>query len=308
MVRGIERRRIVRNAKDRNEFVERLGALALETKTNVHAWALLGNHAHILLASGPKGLSTFMRRLLTGYASWFNRRHDRHGHLFQNRYKSIVCDKEIYFRELVRYIHLNPLRVGEASDLVVLRTHKWCGHSTVIGMVERPWQDREHVLQEFGGDERSAIARYEVFIADGVEQGNRPELVGGGLLRSLGGWSEVRTLRSKHLRVQTDERILGSGDFVESMLQEASRQMEHELRARRRLKSVDSLIEQRCREEGIGVQELRQGTRRRDVARVRQELARELVKEYGMPMAEAARKLGVSTSGICRALSRLKAS
>jgi hypothetical protein len=175
-----------------------------------------------------------------------------------------------------------------------------------MGMLERPWQDREHVLHEFGDDERSAIAGYEVFIADGIDQGNRPELVGGGLLRSLGGWSEVRTLRSKHLHVQTDERILGSGDFVESMLQEASKQMEHELRARRRLKKVDSVIRQTCREEGILLRELQQGTRRRDVARVRQELARKLVEEYGMPMAEAARKLGVSTSGIYRALSRLK--
>ena len=64
---------------------------------------------HILLKSGPAGLSRFMRRLLTGYAVSYNIRHQRHGHVFQNRYKSIVCDEDAYFQELVRYIHLNPL-------------------------------------------------------------------------------------------------------------------------------------------------------------------------------------------------------
>ncbi len=111
MVRGIERRRIVDDEEDLKEFVARLGAVARETATSVYAWALLTNHAHILLSSGVQGLSKFMRRLLTGYAVAYNIRHRRHGHLFQNRYKSIVCDEDSYFTELVRYIHLNPLRV-----------------------------------------------------------------------------------------------------------------------------------------------------------------------------------------------------
>jgi putative transposase len=110
MIRGIEQRRIVNDDQDRREFVQRLGALAEETQTLVYAWALMSNHAHLLVCSGPLGLATFMRRLLTGYAVSYNRRHRRHGHLFQNRYKSIVCEGDSYFTELVRYIHLNPLR------------------------------------------------------------------------------------------------------------------------------------------------------------------------------------------------------
>ncbi len=102
MVRGIERRRIVDDKQDRREFVARLGTVAIETGTSVYAWAILSNHAHILLSSGVQGLSKFMRRLLTGYAITYNIRHRRHGHLFQNRYKSIVCDGDSYFTELVR--------------------------------------------------------------------------------------------------------------------------------------------------------------------------------------------------------------
>ena len=84
----------------------------------VYAWALLPNHAPLLLRSGAPGLPQFMRRLLTGYALGDHRRHKRVGHLFQNRYKSIVCEEDAYFRELVRYLHLNPLRAHLAVHLV----------------------------------------------------------------------------------------------------------------------------------------------------------------------------------------------
>jgi putative transposase len=90
-------------------FLERLGKLLLETNTGCYAWAFLPNHGHFLLRTGGVPLATLMRRLLTGYVVSFNRRHKRHGHLLQNRYKSIVCQEEAYLQELVRYIRLNPL-------------------------------------------------------------------------------------------------------------------------------------------------------------------------------------------------------
>ena len=92
MIRGIEKRRIVDDDTDRRDFVRRLGTLAEETRTPIYAWALMTNHAHLLLCSGALGLAKFMRRLLTGYAVSYNLRHRRHGPLFQDRYKSIVCD------------------------------------------------------------------------------------------------------------------------------------------------------------------------------------------------------------------------
>lgn len=117
MIRGIERKRIVDDEQDRRNFVLRLGKLTSETSTSIYAWALMSNHAHILLSSRQRGLAQFMRRSLTGYAVSYNLRHRRHGHLFQNRYKSIVCDADSYFMELVRYIHLNPLRVRRVASL-----------------------------------------------------------------------------------------------------------------------------------------------------------------------------------------------
>ncbi len=120
IVRGIERRNIVDDDQDRQNFVVRLGRVAAESHTAIYAWALMGNHAHVLMRSGPGGIAAFMRRILTGYAISYNRRHRRYGHLFQNRYKSIICEEEAYFTELVRYIHLNPLRAGIVDTLARL--------------------------------------------------------------------------------------------------------------------------------------------------------------------------------------------
>src|SRR5688572_16096004 len=151
MIRGIEKKRIVLDEQDRRDFVRRLGLLAVETKTAVYAWALMSNHAHLLVCSGAVGLAKFMRRLLTGYAVSYNLRHRRHGHLFQNRYKSMVCDAESYFAELVRYIHLNPLRVGLVKNVSALERYPYCGHAVIVGQIRHEWQDRDHALSWFGG-------------------------------------------------------------------------------------------------------------------------------------------------------------
>ena len=106
MGRGIERKKIFTNDTDRNDFIDRLAGLAEEGAMDVYAWVLMPNHFHILCKTHNRPLSSSMRKVLTGYVVNFNRRHRRYGHLFQNRYKSIVCQEDRYLKELVRYIHL----------------------------------------------------------------------------------------------------------------------------------------------------------------------------------------------------------
>ena len=125
MIRGIERRKIFRNDKDREDFLDRLSTLLPKTETSCYAWVFLPNHTHFLFRTGTIPLATLMRRLLTGYAVSFNRRHKRHGQLFQNRYKSIVCQQDVYLRELVRYIHLNPIRAGIVRTLTELNKYDY---------------------------------------------------------------------------------------------------------------------------------------------------------------------------------------
>ena len=133
MARGIERRDIFKDDKDRKSFLVRLAVILEETKTQCYAWSLIPNHFHLLLRTGPTPLSKVMRRLMTGYAVTFNKRYKRSGHLFQNRYKSIVCEEDPYLLELIRYIHLNPLRAGLVDDLKKLDKYPWTGHSAILG-------------------------------------------------------------------------------------------------------------------------------------------------------------------------------
>jgi putative transposase len=109
MVRGITRDDIFYDNIDRDQFIERMARIFGEGKTICYAFAFMSNHVHLLLRTGLVPISATMSRLLTGYAVSFNRRHKRSGHLFQNRYKSILCEEAPYLLELVRYIHLNPL-------------------------------------------------------------------------------------------------------------------------------------------------------------------------------------------------------
>jgi len=147
------------------------------------------------LRSAPSGIALLMRRLLTGYAVSYNRRHKRHGQLFQNRYKSIICQEDAYLQELVRYIHLNPLRAKIVIGLKELDRYSYSGHSALTGKKKRQWQDIEYVLGFFGPRVSEARKGYESYVKKGIPLGRRPELVGGGLIRSLGGWDEVKKMR-----------------------------------------------------------------------------------------------------------------
>jgi hypothetical protein len=149
--------------------------------------------------------------LLTGYAVTFNRRHARSGHLFQNRYKSIVCEEDPYLLELLRYIHLNPLRAGLVKDLDELDHYPWCGHAVVLGQKTLAGQEIGEVLALFAKKTKTARHSYRQFLFDGIALGKRPDLVGGGLRRSQKLESDTSVL------VDYDERVLGGGDFVAAL-------------------------------------------------------------------------------------------
>jgi REP element-mobilizing transposase RayT len=304
ILRGIEKRHIFGDDLDRENLVIRMGQLASDTKTKIYAWSLLTNHAHLLIRSGPEGLPQYMRRLLTGYAQAYNRRHKRYGHLFQNRYKSIVCEEEVYFQELVRYIHLNPLRAGLVQNLVQLDRYPWSGHGVLMGKVKYSWQDADYVLSWFGKKVGQARRTYHRYVSEGIKQGRRPELVGGGLIRSLGRWSAVQSLRRSGQEVLTDERILGTDDFVERMLGEADPKARRLFSSRLRDKEVLQFMEERCGKDGISVRELQMGSRRGMIPGIRSDLAWKLARGWGFSLAEIARQLGVSTSAISQILRR----
>lgn len=289
MVRGANQSALFEDEQDRARFLERLGEKVTEARASVYAWALMDTHAHILFKSGQEGISAVMRKLLTWYAQYYNRRHRRRGHLFENRYKSILCDEDHYLLPLIRYIHLNPVRAGVIKVLKKLDSYPWSGHSTIMEKTRHDWMDTAYVLSLFANRKRAARSAYRTFIAEGMGMGRIPELTGGGLIRSKGGWSQVLSARRKGQAEESDERILGSGDFVNAILKEAEEKTRAQLKLRR-----------------IRPRELESGSRRRKVCVVRAAIGKRGLDELGLSMAEIARHVGVSTSSIARAVARLE--
>ncbi len=245
-----------------------------------------------------------MRRFLTGYAITYNLIHHRHGHLFQNRYKSIICDENLYFTELVRYIHLNPLRAKLVKTLEELDRYRYCGHSVLMGKVKYECQDIDCVLKVFGDKEGEARRAYRDFVKGGIDSGRRPELVGGGLIRSTGDWSEVMSLRRRGEQKLTDERILGGADFVKEVLEDADEKLRKRISANDQREKIKKVIQDICKKEGVNIKELQSGSRRDIISIVRAKITFKLVEMYGVPLAEIARNVGVSTSAVSKILKR----
>ena len=305
IIRGIERRNIFRDNRDRDNLLERLGRLLLETKTACYAWAFLPNHAHFLLRTGEIPLATLMRRLLTGYVVSFNRRHKRHGHLLQNRYKSIVCQEDIYLQELVRYIHLNPLRAGIVPNLASLNSYPYCGHSALMGKRKRPWQNVQYVLHSFNKTVHRARREYFSYVEAGVEQGRRRDLIGGGLVRSLGGWAEAEKLRLRgQNHIKSDERILGDSDFVESLLAQAEEHYTRQCALRRRGYDLEKIAERVAEIYKMNVREVFARGRQQQRVSARSLFCFWAVRELGMSLTVLARRLGMSPPGVGYAVQR----
>jgi REP element-mobilizing transposase RayT len=301
MVRGIERCTIFRDDKDLGRFMDRLEKQAESTGTKVYAWALIPNHFHLLIRSGTAGISTFMRRLLTGYAVTYNRRHNRCGHLFQNRYRSIICDEDSYLLELVRYIHLNPIRAHIVDTMEELDRYRWSGHKSLIAKQPLAWQDRERVLGYFGKTEQIARQNYRRYVAEGISQGHRPELTGGGLIRSLGIKNKTEFKMADH--VLTDERVLGTGDFVKEILEKVSKRELNPLPQRQ--EKADQIVTAQCQKAGINTAMLTGGSKTGFIVKARADIATKLIYELGYSYAETARRLGVTTAGICKMMKRV---
>jgi REP element-mobilizing transposase RayT len=214
MGRGLERRHILATSADKRDFIDRLEAGLSETGTQCLAWALMGNHYHLLLRAGSNPLADLIRKLLGGFATAYNRRHSRVGYVFQNRYKSVLCNEAVYLLataynrrhsrvgyvfqnryksvlcneavyllELVRYIHLNPLRAKIVENLSILDRYRWTGHAVLMGNQRLDWQHTETVLEHFGHDTMAARCGYRAFMMKGMSTAPEVDLGGGGLIR-----------------------------------------------------------------------------------------------------------------------------
>jgi putative transposase len=296
--RGIERRSIFVDQEDYEDFLRRLSSGLEKTKSRCYAWALMPNHFHLLVRCSELPLSELMRRIMGSYAGYFNRRHRRAGHLFQNRYKSILCQEEVYFLELVRYIHLNPVRARMVQSMGQLDQFPWTGHGTLVGKKDHSWQSREEVLERFHRRERPAVLGYRKYIEDGWGMGKRNDLVGGGLRRSAGGWEGVRARKRDGDVWQSDARILGDGGFVSDVLAAAEEKLSVKERLKREGWTLEKIIERSCAEAGIERGDLYRKGRGNAIAKAKGILSYWSAEQLGISRKILAQSLGVSQQAI----------
>ena len=178
--------------------------------------------------------------------------------------------------------------------------YPWSGHSCLMGNCPDEWQDTETLLTYFSPSRKRAVKKYASFLADGVSQGRRPELTGGGLVRSQGGWFEVVSQRRKGERTVADQRVLGSGEYIETLYSEADRKQKETLRLLTRKVDLSTLSKQISEREGVREEDLRSGKRMRRVVNVRKLFCQLTVNKMGYSGADVARFLGISTSAVNR--------
>jgi len=170
ITRGNNRQSIFRDDHDRKKYLERLAYYCEEKEVHLLSYCLLTNHVHLLLETPKGNLSRMMQPFQTSYTVYFNKRHGRSGHVFEQRYKAFVVDKDNYLLQVSRYIHLNPV----ASKLVQRpQEYKWSSYRAYVQDKTGSGLHREIILDQLGGKGRERVARYREYVEGGVKRGER---------------------------------------------------------------------------------------------------------------------------------------
>lgn len=193
MLRGNGGQPVFLTDDDRYRFYLLLQEGANRFGFRVHAFCLMKNHIHLALQCGDIPISRAMHNLSFRYTRWINWREKRAGHLFQGRYKAVLVDGDSYLLELVRYIHLNPVRAGMVESP---EEYPWSGHSAYLGKEVLLWLTRDWVLGQFGETVVKSRAGYMRFVLEGLNEEHRPEFHGSG----------------------NDTRLLGDDNFMDKCL------------------------------------------------------------------------------------------
>jgi REP-associated tyrosine transposase len=283
-LRGNDRRAIVRDEEDRGRFVDSLGASVLRHGVILHLYCLMENHAHLLVETPHANLSAFMQNFQTRYVVWFNRRHQRSGHLMQGRYGARLVEADRYLLQLSRYLHLNPVRTRVAERLSLpeqvryLRRYRWSSYLSYIGEAGRPeFLTERPILEQVGGRGRQQRQRYAQYVEAGLaERDEAMEVLLGGATRSVGSERFQAEIEQRH-----ETRVKQSGRREDAAFRRPGRRAE--------VGRVQGVVA-----EVLG-QEVRAFERQRKGGWERALLAKALVEQAGMTQREAAGVMGLKT-------------
>ncbi|MCM0080006.1 transposase [Geomonas sp. Red32] len=299
IVKAVPGQRLFEDDTDRDTFLSMLKPLLARTGTRCLAWVLLPDHFHLLLRPTTYRLTTLMLPLLVGYARGFNKRHGRRGRLFRGRYKSVACEDNTVLKELVRYLHLHPLRSGEVAKYRDLERHPWCGHGAIIDSSMQGWQSVDEVLGRFGRKRERCLLAYRRFVKAGRGQGERRELAGGGKRR-------VRRLGVEARPTRCDARMLGTSAFVQEIVEAQQWQRapvrgraENIYTPRRAVVSLSELVEKVAAAVGLSPEQVRRRCRAPEVRKARSVICYLAYIRNCHPGKAVAAELGMAHATVC---------
>ncbi len=300
MCRGIEKAVIFRDDIDRKRFTEIVRATVRQTRTTCLAWSLMPNHSHQALQTGPTPISKVMHRINTAYACSFNARHGRVGPLYQGRFRSIPVESEAYLHELIRYIHLNPLRGGLVRNLEELAAYEWSGHAALVSGTDDGILDVAAVAGLFAGQGCTAQAAIREHMLQGWIGGERP-IDPEELLNRL-------RLETRHDRAAPRTPLVVSRSFAAGLMTDIAAAID--ARSRRQslfaaagwtTESIRALV---CRRLRIPTRRVASGARTRSVSRARAVIAWLATEYLGASRAEIARAVGVRHQAVRGCIAR----
>ena len=268
IVRGNQRQKTFTTDRDYQAYLERLAKYRKAYRVTVHAYCLMPNHVHLLLECSDVPLSRFMQGLQQSYTQYFNRAHHKVGHLFQGRYKAIICEKDEYLLELVRYIHLNPVRCGLVRKV---ERYRYSGHHAYLGGKETEVMNPGPVLKLLGGTKQ-----YGKFVLDGLGDGHREE------------YYDVE-----------DQRFLGPQEFGEKVVEEAGGE-----ERRKHKEPLARAVERLAERLRTSPEVLRGSDRSWKKARARKLAAHILIRRMGFSVKEVAAYLGRDATSISALITR----
>jgi len=272
MLRGNGGQAIFFTEADRYHFYLLLQEGVFRFGHRIHAYCLMNNHVHLAIQVGERPLSKIMQNVAFRYTRWINRRQKRVGHLFQGRYKAILVERDNYLLELVRYIHLNPVRVGWVKDP---KEYRWSSHVDYLGGNQNPWLSTEWILKQLGDTERKAMRGYAKFIWEGIKEGYREEFHSGG-----------------------DGRILGEDRFIERVLAKAGIEKDKPV-------SLDKIVNKVCHHYGLKEEELIARGRWRRMSEARAMIGWLAVQKGNVTLTEVGKRFGRDVATLSTTIRRL---
>ncbi len=304
MARGIDGRAVFHSTRDRSDLHRRLSQLVTDTEIRIYAWVIMPNHLHLLVRTGSKPISTFMHRLLTGYAICYNRREDRKGHVFQGRFKSILVQEEEYFLQLVKYIHLNPLKAGIVNDYESLLYYDWSGHASLLGVKNTSWQDVDFVLSKFTNSNSKPKQEYLKFIKEKISDKETLKLIWGNYSLGRAGITNVSydAAADKWNRCC---KILGSREFALDVMKRLKGSGSRPCRERQNIHdAIEIVLDWATEKWGVTLDSIRGNQRNPELANARAVITWIFWKQLGLSKTECAKLLHTSRSGASKAIAR----